>query len=105
MSYNTMSKAVRDQALVDRVNAAAQQEARNGPNADTAVAANLRRNLYGAADPFMWAVASDTEAAYASALAAENPNPGGDESVITDGMILSAVQAHWPDEPPAGTPT
>ena len=36
-----------------------------------------------------WAVSahSDVEAAYASALAAEKASPGGDPSVITDGMI------------------
>ena len=31
--------------------------------------------------------------AYSSALAADNPNPGRDPSVITEGMILSATQA------------
>jgi len=48
-----------------------------------------------------WAVggAADVEAAYASALAADNPDPGGDEAVITDQMILSNVQAHWPTTP------
>lgn len=51
--------------------------------------------------------ASDIEAAYASAVAGENPDPGGDESVITDGMILSSVQANWDDafeQPPVITP-
>lgn len=45
----------------------------------------------------IWAVAtaSDVEAAYESALAADNPDPGGDPSVITDGMILANVQANW----------
>jgi hypothetical protein len=49
----------------------------------------------------IWAVASanDVEAAYASALAAENPDPGGDETVITDGMILAHVQANLPPAP------
>jgi hypothetical protein len=41
------------------------------------------------------------ESAYASALAANNPNPGGDESVITDGMILSHVQANWVSPAPS----
>ena len=36
---------------------------------------------------------SDIEAAYASAVAAGHEDPGGDESVITDGMILAAVQS------------
>ena len=30
--------------------------------------------------------------AWASAVASQNPTPGRDEAVITDGMILSAVQ-------------
>ena len=49
---------------------------------------------------------ADEAAAYASALAAGNPNPGGDESVVSDQMILSAVQAHWnPDwETPPDAP-
>jgi hypothetical protein len=49
----------------------------------------------------IWPVSSatDIEAAYESALAAHNPNPGGDPSVITDQMILSAVQANMPPAP------
>lgn len=45
-----------------------------------------------------WTVAGadDIEAAYASALAADNPRPGGDEAVITDAMILGVVQATLP---------
>jgi hypothetical protein len=31
--------------------------------------------------------------AWASAVAGENPNPGRDPAVVTDGMILSATQA------------
>jgi hypothetical protein len=31
--------------------------------------------------------------AYAYAVASENPRPGNDPAVITDGMILGAVQA------------
>lgn len=96
MSYATMAQAVRDQPLIDRVNAGAQQEARNGPQAGSAVAAKIRSNLFGASDYFMWSVASDTEAAYAYAIESGNPNPGGDPGVITDGMIGSAIQAHWP---------
>jgi hypothetical protein len=51
-------------------------------------------------------VAGDVAAAYESALAAGNPNPGGDPAVVTDGMILSAVQADWPpDDAPIGIGT
>jgi hypothetical protein len=44
----------------------------------------------------VWPVSIATEAEYASALAGGVPNPGGDESVVTDSMILAATQANWP---------
>jgi hypothetical protein len=66
---------------------AQEQQSKGGPVAP---------NLY--LEEIRWAVASasDVEAAYSYALDANIPNPGGDESVITDGMILSSVQANWP---------
>jgi len=89
MSYATIARNVQDNAYNARIQAAIAQEqkARGEP-----------------VDPFVHAVAlgwsvasaSDVEAAYASALEADNPNPGGDESVITDAMILGNVQAGWP---------
>jgi hypothetical protein len=56
-----------------------------------------------AAAAVVWpiAAASDIEAAYASAIAGGNVDPGGDPSVITDQMILSAFQANY--VPPAAT--
>ena len=39
------------------------------------------------------------EQAYEYAVNAGNPDPGGDPAVITDGMILSGVQANWPENP------
>lgn len=89
MSFGTINQCANDEAFLGRVTACAAAE--------------------GATDPptvawfhYRWpvAAASDIEAAYASALAASNPDPGGDESVITDGMILSAVQANPPQEAP-----
>lgn len=52
-------------------------------------------------DPYTWAadhmldLASQPgwSEAWASAVASNNPAPGRDAGVITDGMILSAVQA------------
>jgi hypothetical protein len=84
LSYSTINQCANDSALYGRVSAAVAQE---GVTPPMKIAGDM-----------MWAVAakSDIEAAYASALAAGNPNPGGDESVITDGMILSAVQASMP---------
>lgn len=52
-------------------------------------------------DPYGWTIARTLtlasqpgwDAAWSSALAGGNEHPGRDESVITDGMILAAVQA------------
>jgi hypothetical protein len=43
-----------------------------------------------------WAIASDPSVSgpYASAVAANHPNPGGDESVVTDEALTAAIQAH-----------
>jgi hypothetical protein len=94
MSYTTVSRCVNDPAFVSRINACVAQEqlAKGDEVQPGAVAMGL-----------VWAVASesDVEDAYASALAANNPDPGGDEAVITDGMILSHVQANWPAGPAA----
>jgi hypothetical protein len=81
MSYNTVHACANDQAFIGRLTAACAQEGADQPDA--------------AAYSVRWPVSakSDIESAYASALAAGNENPGGDESVITDGMILSAIQS------------
>lgn len=80
MSYKTITQSAYDSALTGRLTACIAQEGYPNPEE---VLSTIR-----------WSVIShsDIEAAYASALAANNPDPGGDESVITDGMILSAVQ-------------
>jgi len=89
MSYSTIAISQRDAALLDRVASAIAQEQKTKGE---------ELNPYLIITPMLWSVvtSADVEAAYASALAADNPNPGGDESVITDGMILSIVQASWP---------
>ena len=81
MSYWDISEMSRSTSLTNREKAAAAQEI--------------------AADPYEWvaqnvlrlAAQPGWDAAWASALAAGNPDPGRDPAVITDGMILSAVQA------------
>jgi hypothetical protein len=85
MSYSTIFRSANDQALRGRVTAACAQEGAVDPNL--------------ALQAVIWPVcsASDVEAAYASALASDNPDPGGDETVITDGMILANVQAALPE--------
>jgi hypothetical protein len=96
MSYASLDTATRDESLKNRTIAAVQQEARENPTvADTDYAALVIANSAEGAQ-MIWPVALNTEAEYESALAAGNPNPGGDPSVITDGMILSAVQSSWP---------
>lgn len=88
MSYNTIFASSNDEALQGRITACCIQEGHD-PLTDA-----------------MWAVytASDVEQAYAYALNAGTPNPGGDETVITDGMILSHIQAYFnpvmPEMPP-----
>jgi hypothetical protein len=84
MSFATINRCANDSAFVGRLTACAAQE-----------------GDHNATGQLVWPVASaaDIEAAYASALANDNPDPGGDESVITDQMILSAVQANWPAPP------
>jgi hypothetical protein len=99
MSLNTLHLASQDVALTNRTIACVQQEAHdNAAIADTAFAATAIANP-AAGVALVWPVALNTEAEYASAIDAGVPNPGGDESVISDGMILSAVQASWPADP------
>ena len=83
MSYATQSLLARDADFVNRCNAAAAKEAIPGGEAPGWVALNI------------WAIAASPgfDEAYASALVAGIGLPGWDESVITDGMILSSVQA------------
>ena len=91
MSYATVYQCANDSSLVQRVTAAVADEG------------TPLTHLGSATAQIMWpiATATDVEAAYASAIAADNPDPGGDESVITDGMILGLVQANLPDLPAA----
>lgn len=84
MSYGTINRCANDAAFQGRVTACCAAEGSTQPTV----------TLW----EVIWPVsaASDVEAAYASAIAANNPNPGGDETVVTDQMILSHVQAALP---------
>ena len=88
MSYTTIARCANDPDFLPRVTAALAQEA--DMDSPGTVAGN-----------YVWGVAAaqDIEAAYASAIAGGNPHPGGDESVITDGMVLAYVQANPPVAP------
>ena len=88
MSFNTIAQCAVDQAFGRRTTAA--YAAEGIQEADLAW------------QTMHWAIAADPSVAapYESAVIAENPNPGGDESVVTDAMLTAAVQAH-PFTPPA----
>jgi hypothetical protein len=88
VSFNSISKCAADEAFGQRVRAAYAKEGLDEPDP-----AWYQQRWSIAADPSI-------EPPYESALAADNPNPGGDESVITDGALTAAVQAH-PYTPPA----
>ena len=88
MSYKTINASANDLDVARQASSpAAAQEGAQYPDA--------------AAAAVLWPVctASDVEAAYASTLAADNPDPGGDEGVVTDGMILANVQPNLPETP------
>ena len=79
MSYKTIHASFEDEALRNRIVACCAQEKRD-PLTD-----------------LIWAVccASDVEEAYSYALTSGNEDPGGDEGVVTDPMILGNVQAFF----------
>ena len=102
MSASSINTAANDPELLARVNAVAHQEAQNNADVkDTQFAKDLKRGMTDAS-PLMWAVAVDTEAAYASALTAGRGAPGHDTDVITDAQITASVVANWPMDAPPG---
>lgn len=98
MTYTTIKQATEDQALLDRIQAAANKEAWVGGNADSEFARRLRTYAETEYKVFIWPTAIDYEGPYEFAINSSNPNPGGDPAVITDGNILASIQAHWPPD-------
>ena len=94
-----MTTATRDEALVDRIWACVVQESYDNPVLAATDYATRVRASPSVSMELVWPVAIATEDAYAYALEADNPDPGGDPTVITDAAILSAVQANWPGGP------
>lgn len=80
MSYNTISVMAQDYDLQRRVTACAAVEGKTDPTVW--------------APAHMWTLAATAgwDEAYSSALAGGISTPGKSETVITDAMILSAVQ-------------
>lgn len=83
MSYSSIAAAAQDQALRLRIAACVAQEAPDDP-----------RHPIPHADAIQWQCCAEPGwgAAWDSAIAAEVENPGADPAVISDGMILTAVQ-------------
>jgi hypothetical protein len=84
MSYTSIHRCATDPSFMNRLVACVADEGAAEPENEAA--------------RLVWPVAAadDIEAAYESALAADNPDPGGDPSVISDAMILGVVQANPP---------
>jgi hypothetical protein len=96
MTYLGQSAIAGNQSMAARVaQCAAQQEI---PNPDQWTSVNRRT----------WAASPGWDDAWASALASHEDNPsydpGADEAVITDAMILSEVQAIMPEPVAAAAP-
>jgi hypothetical protein len=101
MSHATIYQAASDQHLNQRTFAAVNKEVMANPTfGDTAFGKQVKQGSAPILMVFAYPVAVDTEAAYESAVLNNNPDPGGDPSVITDANITAAVQAHWPEDPP-----
>ena len=81
MTYSTIATIAGDLALQQRATAAAAQEHKPKPYEDWVIS-----NRWDLASTPGWSEA------WESAVASGNTNPGADEAVITDQMILSAVQ-------------
>jgi acyl CoA:acetate/3-ketoacid CoA transferase alpha subunit len=94
MSLTTTYQAANDASFRNRVAAAVEIEAWQSSRDDDALAQRVRAGGI-PLDPFVVATAVDYRDAYAYASEVGNPDPGRDPSVITDGNISAAVQAHW----------
>lgn len=80
MSYKTQAIMARDDDLLLRVSACAAAEGQADPS--------------GWVYQRQWTLSTQPgwDEAYSKAVAAKLPKPGADETVITDSMILAAVQ-------------
>ena len=96
MSYTSISACAVDPEFINRVTACIAQETRQG------AAQPAQPSTLSMASSIIWNVASasDIEAAYSYALDIGNAHPGGDPTVISDQMILSAVQPLLPQQTP-----
>lgn len=99
MSQTTIHLAANDPELQARIQACVNAEAIGNPEVeDSAFTKEVLRG-YANLTPMYWAVAVETEAAYAGGILNGRGSPGHDQDVVTDEQILSAVKIHWPTEP------
>lgn len=89
MSYSSQALMADDPYLKVRVAQCAAQEG-------CATEAGIDPDLWTYEWRRVWASSPGWDVAWESALAADIPNPGADAGVITDGMILTQVQAMKP---------
>jgi hypothetical protein len=89
MTYSDIADITESGSLRRRLSAAAAQEGKSKP-------------VEVWVSTFIWEIASAPgwADAWASAVAGHIPDPGDDEGVITDGMILAVVQPLPADLPP-----
>ena len=99
MTLASVYAASQDSQLRARVEASANQEARNNDNLKDTAYAKALQNGTQSVQPLMWGVAVATEAAYFGALQNGRGAPGHDSDIITDGDITAAVVANWPPDP------
>jgi len=96
MSAASISQAANDPELKARVLAMAHRELQfDEAKAQSTYGKALAATQIGA-EPLMYPVAVDTEAAYEAALQAGRGAPGHDGDIITDAALTAAVGAHWP---------
>lgn len=82
MTYRTIADMRDDAALRRRLVACAAQEGKPGPSPESWVSDHI------------WNIvaAPGWESAWQYAVGQDNPDPGSDEAVISDPMILTAIQ-------------
>lgn len=99
MSYSAIADAATDPHLRVRLAACVAQE--GGAGYTMATGALMR------ADAIQWQCCAEPGwgEAWEYAVNSQNPNPGADPAVISDGMILGAVQKHLAilNPPPEGS--
>jgi hypothetical protein len=108
MSLTSIQASTQDEALLNRITSSIAKESfANEQFGNTTTGQQVKQSGPNSVlNKFIWPLAIDFEQDYSYAVDEGNPNPGGDPAVISDEEIGSAVQVHWPmDPPPPGSQT